>query len=522
VSINVYLRAILFYTEWILVSKYRMGIKEILMKIKTTSTSYVPDQVNVGIVHIGLGAFHRAHQAVYIEKNLNRNQGGDWGICAVNIRSNVQLVDQLKANNCRYHIAEYQDRQHVELREINAIRDALFAGFDKEPLLEKLVSSQTKIVTLTVTEKGYYLTPTEKTLRQDDPSIQHDIQNPTAPKTALGILVEALYRRRNLNLPPFTILSCDNMPNNGRLTRQAVCELAAHRSAAFAQWVQDNVAFPSSMVDRIVPAMSDASRERLKTELNCDDQNAVMCEAFSQWVVEDNFPQGRPDWEHDGVQMVKDVHPFETMKLRLLNGSHSLLAYVGLAAKYKTVAQAVADEKFVGLIRHYMSVDAAPTLNMPEDVQVQTYIETLISRFSNDSLQHQLSQIAMDGSQKIPQRWLSGAEEHLVKSAQQGELTATALGVAAWLFYVRGEDLEGNQHALDDPMAQTLSELHTRCPDSETLVREALKLNDIFSTKLSQNEMFSQAVLNAYQTIISSGVAECLSFNNSETADFGG
>ena len=168
-----------------------------MITIKTTSTSYVPDQVNVGIVHIGLGAFHRAHQAVYIEKNLNRNQGGDWGICAVNIRSNVQLVDQLKANDCRYHIAEYQDSLHVELREINAIRDALFAGFDKEPLLEKLVSSQTKIVTLTVTEKGYYLTPTEKTLRQDDPSIQHDIQNPTAPKTALGILVEALYRRRN-------------------------------------------------------------------------------------------------------------------------------------------------------------------------------------------------------------------------------------------------------------------------------------------------------------------------------------
>ena len=497
------------------------------MNIKTTNTLYAPEKVDVGIVHIGLGAFHRAHQAVYIEKNLNRNQGGNWGICAVNIRSNRQLVDELKANGCCYHIAEYQDSQNVELREINAIRDALFAGTDKEPLFEKLVSPMTKIVTLTVTEKGYYLAPADKTLRQDDPSIQHDIQNPTTPKTAPGILVEALYRRKELNLPPFTILSCDNMPNNGSLTRRAVCELASHRSAGFAQWIEDNVAFPSSMVDRIVPAMSDASRDRLQKELNCHDQNAVMCEAFSQWVVEDNFPQGRPDWEHDGVQMVKDVHPFETMKLRLLNGSHSLLAYVGLAAKYKTVAQAVVDEKFASLIRHYMSFEAAPTLDLPQEVQVQTYIESLVSRFANDSLQHQLSQIAMDGSQKIPQRWLNGAEELIAnkgsnKSADKADLTATALGVAAWLSYVRGEDLEGHQYKVDDPMAQTLSELHSRCSDPESLVREALKLSDIFSTKLSQNETFSHAVLNAYQTIISSGVAECLSFNSNDTAHFGG
>ena len=497
-----------------------------MISIKTTNSLYEPEKVDVGIVHIGLGAFHRAHQAVYIEKNLNRNQGGDWGICAVNIRSNSQLVDELKANGCRYHIAEYQDSQNVELREINAIRDALFAGTDKEPLFEKLVSPKTKIVTLTVTEKGYYLAPADKTLRQDDPSIQNDIQTPASPKTAPGILVEALYRRKESGLPPFTILSCDNMPNNGSLTRRAVCELAAHRSAEFAQWIEDNVAFPSSMVDRIVPAMSEASRERLQKELDCHDQNAVMCEAFSQWVVEDNFPQGRPDWEHDGVQMVKDVHPFETMKLRLLNGSHSMLAYVGLAAKYKTVAQAVADEKFANLICHYMSFEAAPTLDLPENVQVQTYIDSLVSRFANDSLQHQLSQIAMDGSQKIPQRWLNGAEERLANDVKQGDLNATALGVAAWLFYVRGEDLEGNQYKVDDPMAQTLSELHGRCADPESLVREALKLNDIFSTTLSQSEIFSRAVLNAYQTIISSGVTDCLSFNNrlsnNNTANFGG
>ena len=489
-----------------------------MVTIKTTNSLYNPENVGVGIVHIGLGAFHRAHQAVYIEKNLNRNSGGNWGICAVNIRSNRKLVDQLKTNDCRYHIAEYTNSHYAHLREINAIRDALFAGEDKEALFNKLISSDTKIVTLTVTEKGYYVTPSDKKLRLDDPSIQHDIESPSHPKTAPGILVEALFRRKALGLPAFTVLSCDNMPNNGALTRAAVYELASYRSSEFAEWVQDNVAFPSSMVDRIVPAMSDESQQRLKMELNCDDQNAVMCEAFSQWVVEDNFPLGRPDWELDGVQMVDDVHPFETMKLRLLNGSHSLLAYIGLAAKWKTVAEAVADPKFVELIRHYMTFEALPTLELPDGIDVQNYIESLISRFANDSLQHKLSQIAMDGSQKIPQRWLAGATE---LSAQHKDMTATALGVAAWVLYARGKDLEGNPHKVDDPMSQTLGELHSLHKNPEELIRSVLMMSDIFPKKLHEDGAFFNTVLNAYLTMISSGVAACMQFDHPQITNLG-
>ena len=487
------------------------------MKIKTTKTLYKLENVDIGIVHIGLGAFHRAHQAVYIEKNLNRNLGGNWGICSVNIRSNSKLVDQLKANDCRYHIAEYTDSDHAHLREVNAIRDVLFAGEDKHALFDRLASPNTKIVTLTVTEKGYYVTPSDKKLRLDDPSIQHDIQYPAQPKTAPGILVEALFRRKELGLPAFSVLSCDNMPNNGALTRASVCELAAYRSTDFAQWVQDNVAFPSSMVDRIVPAMSDESQKRLHTELNCDDQNAVMCEAFSQWVVEDNFPLGRPDWELDGVQMVGDVHPFETMKLRLLNGSHSLLAYVGSAAKLETVADAVADPKFIALIRHYMTFEALPTLDMPDGIDVQNYIESLISRFANDSLQHKLSQIAMDGSQKIPQRWLAGGEELLV----QKNLSATALGVAAWILYARGKDLEGRSHKVDDPMSKTLNELHILHKKPEDLIRSMLAIDDIFPKAFSEDETFFQLVLTAYLTMISNGVAACLQFDHLKMTNLG-
>lgn len=488
------------------------------MNITITNTLYAPENVDIGIVHIGLGAFHRAHQAVYVEKNLNRNLGGSWGICAVNIRSNVQLVEQLKTHNCRYHVAEYTDNHNAHLMEVNAIRDALFAGEDKAELFERLLLPNTKIVSLTVTEKGYYVTPSDKKLRRDDPNIQHDIEFPTRPKTAPGILVEALYRRKSLGLPAFTILSCDNMPNNGEITRQAVYELALLRSDEFAQWVQKNVAFPCSMVDRIVPAMTDESRARLQAELDCNDPNAVMCEAFSQWVVEDNFPLGRPDWELDGVQMVKDVHPFETMKLRLLNGSHSLLAYVGSAAKLSTVAEAAADPKFVALIRHYMTLEAAPTLNMPEEVDVQAYIENLIKRFSNDSLQHKLAQIGMDGSQKIPQRWLPVAETRL---ALNQDIPAIALGVAAWLFYVRGESIGGQKHTVDDPMSQTFSEIHARHSDPESLIREMLSLESVFPESLRQDEGFLQSVLKSYLTLTAKGVVDCLQFDQPDTARFG-
>lgn len=478
------------------------------MIIKTSHSLYDPDTVAVGIIHLGLGAFHRAHQAVYVEKNLNRHGGGQWGICAANIRSNKQLVSQLKATQCQYHVAEYSDSQHAQLREINAIRDAIFAGDDKTELFAYLRSPATKIVTLTVTEKGYYLTPADKQLRLDDPLIQHDIRHPCAPKTPPGILVEALAQRKSLGLPPFTVLSCDNMPNNGQLTQQAVCALAEQRSPSLAKWIKEQVAFPSSMVDRIVPAMTTESHQRMAAELNCDDSNGVMCEAFSQWVVEDNFPQGRPDWEHDGVQMVSDVHPFETMKLRLLNGSHSLIAYLGHAANYATVAEAVKDPQLAQLIQHYMSHEAKPSLNMPSSVDIPSYINKLQQRFANDSLHHKLSQVAMDGSQKIPQRWFTIANQQL---ALGQAINSVTLGVAAWILYISGHNLKGHTHTVEDPLSDTFAQLHSKHQDSATLVREVLALKDIFPAEITQSTAFYDAVLLAYNTLLAEGVNGCLS-----------
>lgn len=343
----------------------------------------MPKSGQIGVVHLGLGAFHRAHQAVYLERYRQRSGDTAWGVCSANLRSSVGLVDGLSAAGHRYHVAEYVDSESITLREIGVIEETLFSGRDssgdsagnslnnwgrdREALLARMASADTRIVTLTVTEKGYFLNPASGELRVDDPMIIGDIASPQQPRTAPGLLVEALVRRREAGIAPFSVLSCDNMPDNGKRTRQAVVQLAEHRDAELASWIANKVAFPCSMVDRIVPAMTDADFERLAT-LEINDPNAVVCEAFTQWVVEDCFPLGRPSWEAEGVEMVADVAPFETMKLRMLNGSHSLLAYLGALAGIETVYDGVNHVELRALLRRYMLKEAAPTLEMPEGI----------------------------------------------------------------------------------------------------------------------------------------------------------
>lgn len=483
-----------------------------MTQVTTQASDYA--DAPVGIVHIGLGAFHRAHQAVFVERNLARHDGGEWGISSANIRSNQRLVELLRDRGQRYHVAEYADSQTLTLREIAAIREALYAGEngeDHEALLARLSDPAVRIVTLTVTEKGYYLSPAEGTLMVDAPAIAHDIAQPHAPRTAPGLLVEALARRRAAGIAPFTVLCCDNMPDNGKRTRRAVVELAGERDPALAEWIAASVAFPSSMVDRIVPAMTEADFARLR-ELGVDDPAAVTCEAFIQWVVEDDFPQGRPDWEHEGVEMVADVAPFETMKLRMLNGSHSLLAYLGALDGVETVFDAVSRADFKALLKRYMRQEAAATLTMPEDTDLAAYADSLLARFANDSLRHRLHQIAMDGSQKLPQRWLKGARMRLDDG---GDISCTALGVAAWIRYTAGSDLHGHPHAVDDPLADTFAALHARHGDAEEGLIDAFLAEDaVFPSDLASDARFSQAVLAAYRSLQARGVTASLAVLN--------
>ncbi|WP_447553296.1 mannitol dehydrogenase family protein [Vreelandella sp. EE22] len=469
----------------------------------------------IGVVHLGLGAFHRAHQAVYLERYRQRTGDTQWGVSAANLRRSVDLVDALGKANFHYHVAEYQDSETVTLREVGAIEETLFSGQsadgqwgrDLEALLARLSASDTRIVTLTVTEKGYFLNPASGELLKDDPMIQADTAAPDAPRTAPGILVAALKRRRAAGTAPFTVLSCDNMPDNGQRTRQAVVQLARVHDAALADWIADNVAFPCSMVDRIVPAMTEQDFEALKA-LGIDDHNAVVCEAFSQWVVEDHFPSGRPAWEEEDVTMVADVAPFETMKLRMLNGSHSLLAYVGALADIETVYDAVQVEAFKALLRRYMSEEAAPTLAMPKEIDLDAYAQSLLTRFANDSLRHRLQQIAMDGSQKLPQRWLQVAEANL--AAGRGT-ACVALGLAAWIRYTAGTTLAGKSFNVDDPMAKELAALNERhASDDAGLIDGFFELDAVIPRAVARHDEFKRQVLEAYRTLTEHGVEGAL------------
>jgi fructuronate reductase len=452
----------------------------------------------IGIVHLGLGAFHRAHQAVYLERNLARHEGGDWAVCSANLRSGRELVEVLSAQGSCYHVAEYSDRSTVALREIRAVQEVLFAGNEGHGrLLDYLADSAVRIVTLTVTEKGYCLNPANGELRLEDPLVLADLATPRQPRSVPGILLEGLRRRKEAGVQPFAVLSCDNMPDNGQRTRQAVLGLAQRLDPALAEWIRETVAFPNSMVDRIVPAMDSGSRLRL-FDIGCDDPAAVVCEAFSQWVIEDHFPAGRPDWEGEGVQMVEDVRPFEDMKLRLLNGSHSMLAYVGLLAGFETVNQAMNDPGMARLISRYMHDEAAVTLDMPDGVDIASYAEALVTRFRNDALQHRLRQIAMDGSQKLPQRWLIGARQLL----EQGRcIKCTALGVAAW---IRFTELE--KDLLNDPLRERLRSL----PDGPSRVDATLGLTEVFTPSVAQAAEFRLAVASAYEVLTTQGVRAAL------------
>lgn len=473
--------------------------------IEHQPASVVPSAV--GIVHLGLGAFHRAHQAVYLQRWLNAGGDPRWGIEAANLRANRGLVARLRAAGHRYQVIEYADDQHVTVREIASIAQVRYTGpegEELEALLETLVAPATRIVTLTVTEKGYCLQPSDGALDERDPLILHDLEHPDRPRSAPGLLVAALAERRARGTAPFTVLSCDNLAANGERVRSAVVRLAALRDPALAGWIEAEVAFPSSMVDRIVPRVDETTRSRLG-ELGVSDPDALACESFSQWVIEDRFPLGRPDWERVGVTMVASVAPFEEMKLRMLNGSHSLLAYLGLGLGHCTVDQAVLDPRLRRVLERYLEEEAAPSLEAPGTPGAQelaAYAESLLERFANPSLGHRLDQIAMDGSQKLPQRWLSGLEANL--AAGRG-IAVTALGLAGWLAFIVAASGTGE---LDDPLAELLFAVAARPSDQR--VEALLCERAIFHPGLAGDHRATRAVAEAYQAIDERGVEAAL------------
>jgi fructuronate reductase len=460
---------------------------------------YDRSAVTTGIVHLGVGAFHRAHQAVYTDDVLARDPS--WGIVAASLRS-PDTYDALEPQDGLYTVS-VRSREGESLRVIGAIRQVIVAPRAVDDLLDVLADPQTRIVTMTVTEKGYCHDPATGALNEKHPDVVHDLAYPREPKSAPGFLIEALRRRRAAGVPPFTVLTCDNLPSNGRTVKRVLTRFAELVDPDLGRFVADEVSCPSTMVDRIVPATSDDDRERIAGELGATDAWPVVTEPFTQWVIEDRFPQGRPAWEDAGAEFVADVEPYEHMKLRLLNGSHSTLAYLGYLSGYETVADTMADPAFVRLVEGLMDEEVTPTLHMPPGADLTSYKCALVERFKNPALRHRTWQIAMDGSQKLPQRLLGTVRDRLRDGAPINRL---ALGVAAWMRYVTGTDENGAPIEVRDPMAARLREIADRAGDSaERLAGELFGVREIFGDDLPGDVRFTGAVTAALAQLFAKG-----------------
>ena len=460
---------------------------------------YDRSAISTGIVHLGIGAFHRAHQAMYTDAVL---ASGDhrWGIVGASLRS-PSMRDALAPQDNLYTLAA-RGAQGERLQVIGSIKNVLVAPEDPEALLRTLCGPDVAIVTLTVTEKGYCYDPATTALDENHPDIVHDLANPARPRTVPGFLVEALHRRKAADVQPFTVLCCDNLPHNGRTVAAITTRYAALRDPQLTHFIRNEIAFPSTMVDRITPATTDEDRAAISARLGLEDAAPVVTEPFSQWVIEDRFPRGRPDWSIAGAEFVTDVAPYENMKLRLLNGSHSTLAYLGYLAGYETVSDTMKDANYRRLAEGVMD-DAATTLTMPPGADVAAYKRALIERFENPALKHRTWQICMDGSQKLPQRLLGSIRDRLGAGAPVDRLVT---GVAGWMRYVTGIDEQGKPIDVRDPLSGLLRAVADQAGlNAARLAPALLDLHEIFSAELSADPRFRTAVTNVLARIIARG-----------------
>jgi len=453
-----------------------------------------------GIVHLGPGAFFRAFNAVYTDEAM-AEKGGDWGIIAVSLRSPTAR-DQLVPQGGVYHSVSLAPSGETYKR-INSIINVLVAPENPELVLDEMSDPDTKIVSLTITEKGYCHEPSTGRLRLEENGIRHDLKNPATPQTAAGFIVESLARRKALGLRPFTVMSCDNLPDNGRLARGFVLDFARQRDPDLAEWIAAQGCFPSSMVDRITPATTPQDLARVAKATGVQDFGPVLHEPFRQWVIEDSFvDEARPHWEVGGAQFVQSVSDHEDMKLRCLNGTHSALAYLGYLAGHETIGDVVADETFAQYCKKLWGTEIVPTLSKPEGENLDAYCAALLERFENPAIRHRTWQIAMDGSQKLPQRMLGTIQDNL---AAGRAFSGMALAVAGWMRYIGGVDEKGHNIDVRDPLAEPLKASVEKGATPSDSALNVLSIEDVFPADLAANATFRQAVTSAYLQLIETG-----------------
>jgi len=466
--------------------------------------TYERDALRRSIVHLGVGGFHRAHQAIYLDDLAERRITADWGERGIGLLpADRRMAASLVPQDCLYTVVE-RSTARDKARIVGSMVGYLFAPDDPARALSLLADPATRIVSLIITEGGYNVDSHTGLFDAENPAIRADLARPDAPETVFGYLCAALQRRREAGLAPFTVLSCDNVQGNGHVARTAIVSFARLRNDALAAWIEAHVAFPNSMVDRITPQTTDADRAMVAETFGIADAWPVMTEPFSQWVLEDTFCHGRPPLEEVGVQIVANVHPYELMKLRLLNASHQAMGYLGYLAGYRYIHEVMGDAQFVAFIRRLMDDEVTALLPPVPGIDLSAYKATLLERFANPKIGDQVARICTDGSDRMPKFLLPSLAEALEQGRPHRLLT---LAVAGWFRYLRGVDEQGREIAIVDPLAD---ELRTRANEGKDDPRPLLGLRRVFGP-LGQNDAWVSELSAALHELDARGAKATLS-----------
>lgn len=460
--------------------------------------------LRTGIVHVGVGGFHRAHQAFYTDQFMGKSGNTNWGICGIGLREgDSKIRDVLKKQDYLYSLLVKDPEGCASLRVIGCMTGFLMANENPKAVIDKMASPDTKIVSLTITEGGYNFIPSTGEFDFSHADVQHDLANPDSPRLVFGYLASALKQRRASGLAPFTVQSCDNIQHNGDVTRKMLTSYIRSYDEEMADWVSENVAFPNAMVDRITPVTT-ADDIAQVAALGLNDEWPVTCEPFHQWVIEERFSDGRPGWEKTGAQFVEDVTPYETMKIRLLNAGHTVLGILGSLHGFSTIDETVAHPVFASFVRRFMDTEATPVLSPVAGINLDEYKNTLIARFANPFIKDSLTRICSQSASKISTFLVPTIKENV---EQKGQTECAALVIAAWCYYsYYRATQQGTALEVIDDHAEILQSV---AGGSESQARAFIGLSDIFGN-LAKEPAFADPYLQYVSSLFNGEPVQAL------------